>query len=245
MNIAPVNSFNSQNNKNNIGFEKIYRVKVNHNLFVSAVDKKQITDPQKILNLFLNELQSYVVSLRQIVRDGLKINTEKHGFFNARRYEKFVGENLSSLISFENPTYRKYHELAANTNCAQWWLARHLNIEEPKPASDTHHTFLITTGDDILKLNKAVSLEILKKSFSSGREIRYKVDSGEYRREDIPYYKKLAMATDKETATNNFLSKNKVEDFVINNQNDLEDFYLSINDSITYDAFENATRKKK
>ncbi len=231
MKIAPTNNCFKCNPRQNINFCQIYKIPVNRNLFNSS--EKIYKDFSEQMFILLNEL-----SFKKQIESALAIKEKKglKAFFKNFENLAKIGDELKYILDFETPGYQIYDKLQKTTGCASWWLARHLNIEEPKPLSETHHTFFLYTGKDCTNYQKVYkSKNSFTELFNKQKLVQNKILSGEYRSNDISYWPKLLLAKDFESSLCKMHTEIKPKEITIDSANDLHKIFDDLDNIIKFD----------
>jgi hypothetical protein len=209
MNVVPIN-----NNNKNLSFEKIYRIKVSPDCFYKG---------KSPINIFDDFNKRYSATSNYINNQAIESlsKSKKFGFFKKiKTLLKIISE--SKPCSFmESLNFNNFQIMKATTGNADWWLASHLNIEEPKPISDKHHTFFVFTGEDKLKLMELRNFKNFYKIKNENSEIiEDKCIKNEYKDYDINYWTNILYSKKLDKMVKDTFPAEKIEDITINNNNE-------------------------
>lgn len=176
MNITPLSSINNKNNNTN--FKQLYKVQVKSGCFQKPKD----------FEYFYTCLLQKACELK---KSEINNSFKKIGFLNLfKTFFKMSAENDFSVVK-ETGFFNQFNNLKNNTGVDPWWLARRLDIEEPKPIRDGYDTFFIYTGNDRITEGKILN-SVVRKNIESKLDER--CSTGEIKYENRDYWRELLPA---------------------------------------------------
>lgn len=208
-------SFINNNNNKNISFEKIYKIKIKHGVLCESEKTPDV------IVAFTKDLDSSLNCMKDIFEQSIAPLSKKAKKGLVYEFKK----SFTLVPSFEKPKYKTFKILQEKSGNATWWLARHLKMDELKPASDKYHTFYLYTDNDGIIANKALNKFVVGiMRIRSWLLVNSKSVNGNYSKEQKHCFEQLLIAEEKEKILNVITKNKEIQKEKINDKNDWEKF---------------------
>lgn len=218
----------SASNSKQPSFEKIHRIQIHKSLFTA--EGKTYEELLLSFKKFYDSVNRLAVGAQhQILQENkgkMEIDTVSANYGNIIREIHFG-------VYPETFQFGTFQVLKDQSGKGPWWLAQHLNIQEPKPTREDYHTFMVYTGDDHKKINKIFKFpNFLPVKFKALKDLREKLAKDEIRSNDENYWFSLLKAKYFDEATNKKFANTPVSTLEINPGDKEEKLFNFISESM-------------